>query len=436
MKRASLLLALLVALRAGAQEDPDPRTMMEEMPATDRWTGMLHGYAFLTGNRQGGPSGDRVFESQNHLMAMALRSFAGGKLSLLGTFTLEPATIPVEGSPELFQRGETYRGLLLVDRQHPHDLFVQLAVAWERALARDLSLRVYLAPLGEPALGPVAFPHRLSASENPTAPLSHHVQDSTHIAADVATLGATWRWLTLEGSLFHGAEPDENRWDVEQGRLDSRSVRLRARPAEGLELQVSTAHLTEPEAVEEGDQTRTTASASYTRPFEGGFLALSAIVGKNRTHDGPEWGKLLEGTFRFAEKNALFARWEQVDRDAEELLRKEQRPEELPRRRVAIDAFTLGGVRDFQLAPKLQTGIGADVTFYTFPSFLREAYGRNPVSFHVFLRVRFERHLGHAAHAHDAPDAHEEPETPQTPPAPRKPDRPAPPAGHDGHGDH
>src|SRR5512141_128192 len=173
----SVLLALLLA--PGARAD-DP---MEEMPPPDSgWTTMVHGFAFLTANRQGGPSGDRDFESQNHLMATALRKLWGGKLSLLGTFTLEPLTIPPKGSPELFQRGESYHGVLLVDRQHPHDLFVQLGAAWERAVSGPLPRRLYAAPRGEPALGPVANPHRLSTSENPLAPPSHHNQDSTHIA--------------------------------------------------------------------------------------------------------------------------------------------------------------------------------------------------------------------------------------------------------------
>src|SRR5437868_5613831 len=150
--------------------NPDPMELMETMPAMDRWMTMLHGYAFLTANRQGGPSGERDFESQSHLMVMATRQVLGGKLSLLGTFTAEPATIPLRGSSELFQRGETYRGVLLIDRQHAHDLFVQLAASWEKALG-PATLRFYAAPVGEPAIGPVAYPHRLSASENPTAPL-------------------------------------------------------------------------------------------------------------------------------------------------------------------------------------------------------------------------------------------------------------------------
>jgi hypothetical protein len=150
--------------------DPDPMARMEAMEPRDRWTAMVHGFAFVGYNDQGGPSGGDAFESQNHVMTMAIRSWLGGKISLLGTFSLEPATIPARGSPQLFQRGETYQGTLLVDRQHAHDLFAQLAAAWERKIWDYVHLRLYLAPVGEPAVGPTAFVHRLSASENPAAP--------------------------------------------------------------------------------------------------------------------------------------------------------------------------------------------------------------------------------------------------------------------------
>src|SRR5262249_33039321 len=174
----------------GPGPDPDPMAAMEALEPMDHWMAMVHGFAFLTYNHQAGPSGDQDFESQNHFMLMAMRRWAGGKLSLLGTFSLEPATIPAQGSPELFQRGETYKDVLLIDRQHPHDFFVQLAVAWERAIGDGgARLRLELAPVGEPALGPTPYPHRLSASENPQAPLSHHNQDSTHIAYDVVSAG-------------------------------------------------------------------------------------------------------------------------------------------------------------------------------------------------------------------------------------------------------
>ena len=373
--------------------NPDPMATMDEMPAMPHWMTMFHGYAFLNANRQGGPSGGREFESQNHFMLMATRAAAGGKLSLLGTFTLEPATIPAEGSRELFQRGETYHNVLLVDRQHPHDLFVQLGAAWEKEIGSAGKLRFYLAPIGEPALGPTAYPHRLSASENPTAPLAHHNQDSTHIAADVVSLGWKYTIFELEGSAFHGREPDENRWNVDQGRIDSYSGRLWIRPAAGWEIQVSSGHLEHPEKIEDGNQTRTTASIGWTKALPGGFVAATVIAGRNATPAGPEWGKTLEGTWKFADANFVYGRIESVDRDLYELEQKAQRPDDVPPDRTSVDAATLGCVRNFPWLTEAETGLGIDATIYRFTRRLNAVYGAHPVSVHAFLRVRFG-HMG------------------------------------------
>ena len=379
---------------------PDPMAAMESMEPTDHWTTMFHGFAFLTFNRQGGPSGDRDFSSQNHLMLMASRRWAGGKLSLLGTFTLEPATVPARGVAELFQRGETYQGVLLIDRQHPHDFFVQLAADWERRVGSFGTLRLYAAPVGEPALGPAAYPHRLSASENPTAPLSHHYQDSTHISYDVVTAGLSTGLFSLEASGFHGAEPDENRWNIEAGRIDSYSGRLTARLVPELSIQVSAGHLEHPEALEPGDQTRETVSATYEKTLAGGFLAASAIAGRNQTPEGPEWGTLLEWVWKFRESNFVFGRLESVDRDVFELEHKRQRPPGAPHQRTRVRGATAGYVRDLPALPRVESGLGGSLTFYDFASRLDPVYGRTPITFDVFVRLRFGTSGTDGSHMH------------------------------------
>jgi hypothetical protein len=352
---------------------------------------------------QGGPSGGDAFESQNHVMGMATHSFLGGKLSFYGTFSLEPATLPDPGSRELFQVGETDDGVLLVDYQHPHDFFVQLAGAWDKTFAPGFGLRFYAAAVGEPALGPPAFVHRLSASANPTAPLSHHNQDSTHIAYDVLTLGLKAGIFTLEGSGFHGAEPDENRWDIEAGAIDSYAVRLTAVPLPGLTAQLSGGHLTNPEAAEPGDLNRFTGMLAYETALPGGFLAVSLITGQNQEEeDGSRfWGTLLEWTWKFADWNTIYGRLEAVDRDLFELRFKRQRPEEVPLDRTRVYAGTIGYVRDFALMPKATTGVGADLTLYRFTDRLDDVYSTNPASFHIFARIRFDIGMGggHGSHS-------------------------------------
>jgi len=388
--------------RDSAAMDPDPMARMQAMEPGAGWMTMLHGWAFLSYNHQGGPSGDDAFEAPNHLMAMAMRSWLGGKLSLLGTFTLEPATVAAKGSPQLFQRGETYQGTLLVDRQHPHDLFAQLAASWERNLSARTRLRLYLAPVGEPAVGPTAFPHRLSASENPAAPLGHHNQDSTHISSDVVSAGLTAGIVTVEASAFHGREPDENRWGIDQGSLDSYAGRVWVRPVAGLAIQVSAARREEPEALEDGDQTRQTASIEYRRATADGFIAAALISGRNLLRGGSvEWGNTLEATWKFARANSLYGRVERVDRDLYELRHKQQRPEGVPAERTSVDAATLGYVRDVADGKIVSAGVGGDVTVYRFTDRLDDVYDDSPLSYHAFLRLRFGWHGG----SHDATES-------------------------------
>jgi len=175
------------------------------------WLLMFH-YNFVTGvNSQGGPRGVTKFESANWFMPSAVRRAGPGTLELRGMFSAEPFTFPPGGSPLLFQTGETYKGELIIDRQHPHDLFMELSANYAVPIGDRASWFVYAGYPGEPALGPNAFMHRASASENSSAPLSHHLQDSTHIAFGVLTTGFTYRWFKLEGSIFNGREPDERR---------------------------------------------------------------------------------------------------------------------------------------------------------------------------------------------------------------------------------
>lgn len=371
--------------------------MMDEMKPTDHWVTMFHGYAFLTFNRQAGPSGGRQFESENHFMLMSMRSWWGGRLSLLGTFTLEPATIPPEGYHELFQRGETYKGALLVDLQHPHDLFVQLAARWDRPLSERLALGVYLAPVGEPAVGPTAYPHRLSASMDPMSPLAHHNQDSTHLSADVVTASLSVPKVLFEASAFHGAEPDDKRWNIDQGTVDSYSGRMTVRPGAGFSFQVSAARRKDPEELEEGNQTRQTASVEYLRKTSDGFLAAALIVGRNLLDEGPEWGNGLEATWRFRQKNFVFGRVESVDRDLFELINKVQRPTGVAADRTAVQAATVGYARNVPLGifrEGADTALGASVTLYRFDDVLDAIYSDTPVSLQVFLKLGFSSGAG------------------------------------------
>lgn len=357
------------------------------------WLLMFHYNAVVGVNSQGGPRGVTRFESANWFMPMAFRKVGSGTLELRGMFSLEPFTFPPGGSPLLFQTGETYKGRPIIDAQHPHDLFMELSASYTLPLGDRATWFTYFGYPGEPALGPTAFMHRASASENPSAPLSHHLQDSSHISFGVVTTGFTYRWFKLEGSVFNGREPGENRYNFEANPWNSRSARLSFAPNRNWSMQVSYGFLRNPEALEPGDVRRTTASISYNRPLRRGNWATTLLWGRNHENHSEEVfnlnGYVAESTVNFLDKNYLYTRLELVDKNA--LLREEDRlllgiTDHHPSFRIG--AYTFGGARDIWTTEKMRVAIGGDVTLYSKPATLDSIYGNNPTSYRLFLRFR------------------------------------------------
>jgi hypothetical protein len=370
------------------------------------WFLMMHGEAKLGVNRQGGPRGVTKFESQNWIMPMAFRRVGAGTLQLRGMFSLEPLTFSGAGSPQLFQAGEVYRGEPLRDFQHPHDLFMELSATYTLPVGERGTWYAYLALPGEPALGPVAFKHRASASENPSAPLGHHLQDATHISFGVLTTGFTYRWLKLEGSLFNGHEPDEDRYGFEFKPWNSRSVRVSVAPNANWTMQYSYGFLRDPEQLSPGDTHRQTASVQYNRPFARGNFASALIWGRNREgHDGETFrlnSYTGEATVNFLDRNYAYTRLELVDREADDLLSHDELHDlgfgEGAHPRFRIGAFTFGAARDIWNTERWSVALGGDFTFYSKPGLLDALYGRAPTSYKLFLRVRPGRMKHGAAH--------------------------------------
>jgi mono/diheme cytochrome c family protein len=393
------------ALGSGTALQPASTPVWAWMWMPGEWMVMLHGELKIGFNHQGGPRGVGKAESQNWLMLMAERKVGPGRLMLRGMFSAEPLTTPHGGFPQLFQTGETYRQRPVIDAQHPHDLFMELAASYTVPISENVSFQLYGGPVAEPALGPVAFMHRASAIENPSAPLGHHWQDSTHITHGVIT-GALTAWrFKFEASGFHGAEPDEDRVALEMGKLDSYSFRTWFTPTQNWAMQFSYGHLTNPEALTTGDLERLTASVSYNRPLARGNWASTLIWGRNSEEHGNSNSYLFESTLNFRRKNHLFTRLELLDKQgllADNIFGRSglirtpiiptgQRGIHLPEefeRWFRVGAFSFGGVRDFVENEKLRMGLGAEVTFYHKPSALDPIYGRQPVSYSVFLRFR------------------------------------------------
>jgi hypothetical protein len=347
------------------------------------WDVMVHGAVFLDYNQQGGPRGAGKAESINWLMFMEQHRLGKGTILFREMFSAESLTSPHPGFPELFQTGETYHGLPLVDHQHPHNVFAELALYYSRPLTEKVSWLLYGGPSAEPALGPVTYIHRASASELPLAPLSHHLQDSTHTSFGVVTTGIVIDRVKVEASAFTGREPNEQRWSIQLAALDSWSGRVSVAPSRNWTAQYSYGQLMHPEAAEPGDERRQTASVEYNRPLSEGNWATTAVWGrKHKDADQRNLNSyLLESTVNFKHRNYAFTRLELVDKD-------ELFPEAPVHPTYRIGAYTFGGVRDLIQNHAWQLGLGADVTFYSKPPVLEATYGQNPVSFQIFLRVR------------------------------------------------
>lgn len=347
------------------------------------WDLMAHGVVFLTYNQQGGPRGAGKAESVNWLMSMEQHKLGRGTLLLRQMFSAESLTSPHPGFPELFQTGETYHGEPLVDHQHPHNVFGEISAYYSLPVTEKVSWLLYGGPAAEPALGPVTYIHRTSGAELPAAPLGHHLQDSTHTSFGVITTGVTIERFKLEGTVFNGREPNEERWSIQLAPLDSWSARVSVAPSRNWVAQYSFGKLIHPEALEPGNEKRQTASVEYNRPLTDGNWATSVIWGRKHKEDtGTNLNSyLVESTVNFKRKNYAYTRLELVDKD-------ELFPEALVHPAYRIGAYTFGGVRDLAQTRAWQLGLGADVTFYSKPGVLDTAYGANPVSFRIFLRVR------------------------------------------------
>jgi len=382
------------AMGSGTSWQPSSAPMPMHYKVAGDWLLMFHYNIFVDANHQGGPRGVTKFESANWFMPMAYHKLGKGTVQLRGMFSAEPFTFPPGGSPLLFQTGETYKGQPLIDRQHPHDFFMELSAQYTLPLGERGTWFTYFGYPGEPALGPVAFMHRASASENPAATLSHHLQDSTHISFGVLTTGFTYRWFKLEGSIFNGREPNENRYDFDSHKWNSRSARLWFMPNKNWALQVSHGFLRSPEAQEpQADIRRTTASIQYNRAFKRGNWASAFVWGRNHVSEPGEIknlnGYTAESTVNFLDENYLYMRLELVDKD--DLLRASDRALlriSQPHPSFRIGSYTFGGARDVWNNDKVSLAVGGDFSFYSKPSALDPIYGSHPVSYQFFLRLR------------------------------------------------
>ena len=371
------------------------------------WTLMLHGRVFgqvliesSEKHRTGGASGFQL-SSVNWGMLMARRPVAGGRLGFRTMLSAEPWTVSDCGFLNLLATGEICEGDTIHDRQHPHDLTMELAVDFDRELSRSLRWQVYAGLAGEPALGPAAFPHRLSAMVNPIAPISHHWLDSSHITFGLVT-GALYsrRWKG-EVSIFNGREPDADRADLDLAALDSVSGRLSFMANERTVVQVSSGYLNEAEAEfgtqPRSDLHRSTASLTHHRPFrQHGTWATTIAYGVNAGSEvlpsGPfeavTHGVLAESTLMLDEGRWVFGRAEIVSKPAHDL-----HAHEYGAAIFSVAKVQAGYTRNFGPKRGLVPSVGGTVAASLVPKELEPRYsGRTSWSLGLFFALGPTKH--------------------------------------------
>jgi len=374
---------------SGTSWQPDVSTHAGVQVMEGAW--MLMGHALLNGvyDWQQGPRGDTDTFFSGMLMGMANRHFASADtLQFRAMLSPEPL-MGKSGYPLLLATGETANGTTsLVDRQHPHDLFMELSATYSHALSTAQSVFLYAGLPGEPAFGPPAFMHRRSILESPEAPISHHWLDSTHITYGVATAGYVRDAWKAEASRFHGREPDQFRYNIETGALDSTSARLSWNPTREWSLQASWAHQVSPEELDPAkNQERLSASVIYTHPLgEHTWWSTTAAWGK-RLSTGSEAlnAYVLESALKPTGSWTVFARLER-EKNNELVLQG-------PRQGSAytVGKTSMGAIRDFQLAEHVKVGVGALYAVNFVPDTLAPLYGRTePAGAMAFVRLKIE----------------------------------------------
>ncbi len=352
---------------------PDNSPMFARHATYGMWSLMFHENVFVQYLDDAGRRGRDQFGSINWVMGMAQRNLGRGQLGVHGMFSAEPWSIRGCGYPDLLATGERCAGEQIRDQQHPHDLLMELALEYNAPLAGNARWQLYGAPAGEPALGPVAYPHRVSAMANPLAPISHHWMDSTHITFGVVTAAVYGQRWKAEVSAFNGREPDENRTDVDIGALDSISGRASWLPTANLALQISAGRLNDAERGDTDvaiDVTRVTASVSYhLRPAPGRLWATTVGWGRNGEAQHASDALLIESSLSLANRNLVYGRFEIAEKRAHDLDVTE------PPESFVVSKLQGGYTRYLPPVKGFQAGIGAGASLAIVPESLKSAYG-------------------------------------------------------------
>jgi hypothetical protein len=369
---------------SGTAWQPDSSGHAGLMTTGGDWTLMAHGLVNLVYDHQSGPRGGSKVFASGMLMGIARRPLGNGTLQLKAMVSPDPIMGP-RGYPLLLASGETANGHdRLIDRQHPHDLFMELSGSVSQGIGSAGSIFVYAGLPGEPAFGPPSFMHRESIQDLPEAPITHHWLDSTHITYGVVTAGLVLNRLKVEASRFNAREPDQHRWDIETGPLASTSMRVSINPTRTLALQGSWAHLEDPEQLEPGiDQTRWSASVLWAEDAAPGWHAAATLAWGRKSSDGHnDDGLAAEGSLEHGGWT-ISGRVEWVEN--RELLGLVESPA------YRVGKVSLGAVRDWRIADHLSLGAGGLFSLNFVPGALVSLYGSDsPTGAMGFVRLKLD----------------------------------------------
>jgi hypothetical protein len=367
---------------------PDAVRIPSRHQMRGEWSFVEHGFAFFQYDKQLGDRGGEQFGSLNWMMLMASRKMSGSLFQARTMLSLDALTVTEKGYPLLLQTGESFDGDNLHDRQHPHDFWMEFGVLFQREITKTLAWSIYAAPSGEPALGPVAFMHRPSAVDNPTAPISHHWQDATHVSFGTLTLGLFSKRWQVEGSFFNGREPDQYRWNFDPVKLDSYSGRITLNPNAAWSFSAGAGFMKSPEAShpDESMSRYTLAAIHGGRIGNDGQESTTFVWGANgHPHSALTQSILAETEVIMNEANTVFGRAEMVQKSPEDLVV----PHLSSVDRLNVGALQVGYIREIGRAHSATVGLGASGTVNFVPASLESQYGsRTPVGLFVFVRLR------------------------------------------------
>jgi hypothetical protein len=206
----------------------------------------------------------------------------------------------------------------------------------------------------------------------------------------------------MEGSIFTGREPGENRYDFDRPRFDSYSGRISWNATTNLALQVSHGYLQSPESSEpELDQHRTSASVIYNQPLgKDANWSTSFVWGQIRNTGERATHSFLVETNLQRGRDTVYARWERVEKSGHELVL-----DEIDHDRIfPVSGYTIGYVRDLTHGNGIDVGVGGQFTLNDMPDKLERYYGTDlPYGFQFFFRIRPSRHsMEHGMSMHGA----------------------------------